>query len=255
MAQSSTLRQFGGDEAGSRATVDAQDIEHSRERRAGTSFSMVPRPCPSMTATICLAWLAVGAATALVRPMHPVSMTRALGCRSRIVTMAARKKQKAPSALAQQPKDETAETELLERVGESKRDMTAIDALIDKLVGLGQAPTIDLVAGAWSLQWVPTAEALESIGTGLHTLPGTSFEDFFLSIGSGKAKKCEVRARSAPHLTPRALARRARLTHPWTRNPPPAITHDRLTRSSASLDPFRISGMSCRVRTRWRARA
>jgi hypothetical protein len=106
--------------------------------------------------------------------------------RTRAVAMSAKK------ALKPMVADPAAEAKLLGAVAEKKRDMAAIGTLLRDLAGRDGAVRPETLYGGWQLRWVPNAGVLDAVGTGLHNVAGTSFEDFFLSIGTEKSSKCEV---------------------------------------------------------------
>ncbi|KAG8467742.1 hypothetical protein KFE25_006794 [Diacronema lutheri] len=88
--------------------------------------------------------------------------------------------------------DVAAEGKLLEAVKQARRDTAAIGSLLDALGNRDGGVRPESLVGGWALRWVPTAAALDAIGTGLHSMPGTSFEDLFLSIGTEKSRKVEA---------------------------------------------------------------
>mmetsp|Transcript_19177 Transcript_19177/g.64248 ORF Transcript_19177/g.64248 Transcript_19177/m.64248 type:complete len:247 (+) Transcript_19177:118-858(+) len=115
--------------------------------------------------------------------------------RAAVQLMAKRKKAQAAKAVpAWAAGMAPTESALLDAVREQKRDMKAITGLIDTLVDStgGKAVPAEALHGSWQLLWVPTAASLDRVGTGLHNVPGTTFEDFFLTVGREKACKCEA---------------------------------------------------------------
>lgn len=84
------------------------------------------------------------------------------------------------------------ETKLLAAVKEKRRDTALVASLLDSLSNRDGDVRPESLVGGWALRWVPSVAALDTIGTGLHAMPGTTFEDLFLSIGTEKSKKVEA---------------------------------------------------------------
>lgn len=88
--------------------------------------------------------------------------------------------------------DVEAEGKLLVAVKEPKRDTAQIGALLDSLGNRDGGVRPESLVGGWALRWVPNVQALDIIGTGLHAMRGTTFEDLFISFGTEKTKKVEA---------------------------------------------------------------
>lgn len=129
-------------------------------------------------------------------------------CMRSMVTMGKRANKKASTAAAPPAwRDDLAavEDELVTAVGMEKRDVALITGCVEKLTASSAVVPKEAIHASWRLLWVPTAAALDRIGTGLHALPGTSFEDFFVTLGKSKEARCEVRAGTSLHARRRGV--------------------------------------------------
>lgn len=85
---------------------------------------------------------------------------------------------------------------LLEKCGESKRDMGEISAAIENLRSLSTtlrpAQSLDL-NDDWRLVFANDDDAMCAVGTGLHKLPLTRMQDFFLTLsGSSSLRRIQA---------------------------------------------------------------